>query len=117
MSKDERNSIASLQAEIERLRAALTQSVDSVKRLLAENAALRTEAESGAAVQAFNAIAKLCGCEQWEYPGQLVRDVERLRAALDWFRRRESLIRGALGQDAPAVAEYELLNPKPGAGT
>jgi vacuolar-type H+-ATPase subunit D/Vma8 len=50
------------------------------EKLEAENAALRKEAESGAAVQALNAIAKLCGCEQWEYPGQLVRDVERLRA-------------------------------------
>lgn len=29
-----------------------------------------------AATQAFDAIAELCGCKEWEYPGQVVRDVE-----------------------------------------
>lgn len=42
------------------------------------------------------------------------KEIEALRAKLKWFGDREPLIRGALGQDAPAVAEYELLNPKPG---
>lgn len=36
-----------------------------------------TEPENGdAAEQALDAIAALCGCKTWEYPGQVVRDVE-----------------------------------------
>lgn len=31
-----------------------------------------------AADKAFNAIAKLCGCPEWDYPGQIVRDVQLL---------------------------------------
>jgi hypothetical protein len=31
-----------------------------------------------AATLAFDEIAKLCGCPDWDYPGQLVRDVARL---------------------------------------
>ncbi len=37
-----------------------------------------------AATDALDAIAKLCGCPAWEYPGQVVRDV----AALVTERRR-----------------------------
>jgi hypothetical protein len=40
------------------------------------------EPKSNAATEALDAIAKLCGCEQWQYPGQVVRDVESLRARL-----------------------------------
>jgi len=29
-----------------------------------------------AAMDALNKIAKLCGCEEWDYPGQVVRDVQ-----------------------------------------
>lgn len=31
-----------------------------------------------AAEKALDDIAILCGCPQWEYPGQIVRDVERV---------------------------------------
>ncbi len=34
----------------------------------------------------FDAIAKACGCERWDYPGQLVRDVERVVAERDAAR-------------------------------
>ncbi len=32
-----------------------------------------------AIVDAMDSIAKLCGCPGWDYPGQVVRDVEDLR--------------------------------------
>jgi hypothetical protein len=64
------------------LRAELSHCNDRVTEL---KTALDFQRESygGAAGDAFDAIAKLCGCEQWDYPGQLVRDVERLRAERD----------------------------------
>ena len=33
-----------------------------------------------AAEEALDAIAEICGCPHWEYPGQVVRDVKSLRA-------------------------------------
>lgn len=33
---------------------------------------------TSAAILALSAIAKLCGCAEWEYPGQVVRDVDAL---------------------------------------
>jgi rubrerythrin len=35
--------------------------------------------DASAAVDAFNAIAALLGCPEWDYPGQLVRDVRALK--------------------------------------
>jgi hypothetical protein len=40
---------------------------------------LEAKLEGSAADDAFNAIAALCGCSSWDYPGQLVRDVARLK--------------------------------------
>lgn len=47
---------------------------------LTELQSLRLEkaVRNSAADEAFNAIAILCGCSHWEYPGQLVRDVASL---------------------------------------
>lgn len=42
---------------------------------------------------------------------------QRLHAKLKWFEEREPLVRALCGQDAPAIAEFEFLNPKPGAAT
>lgn len=42
--------------------------------------------DDSAAVDAFDKIAELCGCPEWEYPGQLVRDVEALAAKRDSYR-------------------------------
>lgn len=36
-----------------------------------------------AATEAFDAIAETCGCKDWEYPGQIVRDVEGLKKERD----------------------------------
>ena len=44
-----------------------------------------------AATLAFDAIARAVGCPEWDYPGQLVRDVERLRKERD--EARTALIR------------------------
>lgn len=41
-------------------------------------------AEDTAAMRALDAIAKACGCPQWDYPGQVVRDVQ---SALDEYER------------------------------
>lgn len=47
---------------------------------------LQVDAHNDASTPAFDEIAKLCGCPEWEYPGQVVRDVQNvvkaLRAAL-----------------------------------
>lgn len=50
----------------------------TIERLTEDKAALEEESRCGAAAQAFDDIAKLCGCPHWDYPGQLVRDVETL---------------------------------------
>lgn len=49
-------------------------------------AAVFTDAKTDPATEAFNAIAVACGCAQWDYPGQLVRDVEALVAERDRLR-------------------------------
>ena len=36
-----------------------------------------------ASVKALDDIAALCGCDEWEYPGQVVRDVQFLRQEYD----------------------------------
>lgn len=44
-------------------------------------------AEHGnAATEAFDAIAAACGCPHWDYPGQVVRDVQALAAERDALR-------------------------------
>lgn len=44
---------------------------------------LQAVAEGSApASDALDAIAKACGCPEWEYPGQVVRDVKALAAEL-----------------------------------
>ena len=52
----------------------------SVEDLVAAVAdmALKLDAHEDASTPAFDEIAKLCGCPEWEYPGQVVRDVERV---------------------------------------
>jgi hypothetical protein len=69
------------EGEVAKLRAELSLCHDRVTEL---KTALDSQRESygGAANDAFDAIAELCGCEQWDYPGQLVRDVQALREKL-----------------------------------
>lgn len=37
---------------------------------------------SDATYNAFDALARLCGCPHWDYPGQVVRDVAAMKADL-----------------------------------
>ena len=59
---------------------------DEVKRLKKENATSNNAAE-----KALDAIAAICGCPKWDYPGQVIRDVERL--ARDAKHATETLVR------------------------
>lgn len=52
---------------------------DHISELEEKTARLRSDA----AQKALDDIAKLCGCERWEYPGQVVRDVEQAVAERD----------------------------------
>jgi hypothetical protein len=66
------------------------------------------ESYGGAANDAFSAIAELCGCKQWDYPGQLVRDVERLKAELREAVKRGNSAEEYLGHEKCARIEAEL---------
>lgn len=52
-----------------------------------ERDALRATPADNAATDALGAIAALCGCPAWEYPGQVVRDAEALRKERDRLQR------------------------------
>lgn len=41
-----------------------------------------------ASEEALDAIAAICGCPEWGYPGQVVRDVQRLHDGVQRFGRR-----------------------------
>lgn len=57
-----------------------------------------------AATLAFNDIAALCGCPDWDYPGQIVRDVEAL------VREREVARLGTAPRTtAPTAAQVQAL--------
>lgn len=52
------------------------------------------------ATDALDKIAKMCGCPQWDYPGQVVRDVECLHG----YNARLVNVLGELARHDPAVA-------------
>lgn len=87
--------------------------------------ALRLDAHEDASTPAFDEIAKLCGCPEWEYPGQVVRDVEAVvrerdtlsERASKWVNEYESIIDGlsqklriaeAVRDDARAASQRYL---------
>jgi len=37
--------------------------------------------------KALDAIARICGCSEWEYPEQVVRDVQKLSDSAFWRRQ------------------------------
>jgi hypothetical protein len=61
----------------EQLPEGTPRTVDGIVGAVA-NIALALDAHEDASTPAFDEIAKLCGCPEWEYPGQVVRDVERV---------------------------------------
>jgi len=71
--------------------ARLAQEVECLRAELAE---AKAERNTDAATVAFNAIATATGCSTWEYPGQIVRDVEALVLERDNFRARIAAAEG-----------------------
>jgi hypothetical protein len=52
-------------------------------------AAIEQEQSSdNAAMDALNDVATLCGCPDWEYPGQVVRDVELLKDSVEELKTK-----------------------------
>lgn len=49
-----------------------------------------------AAGKALDAIATACGCSDWEYPGQVVRDVEAVVSEVERFAREVEALRAAM---------------------
>lgn len=69
--------------------------------------ALKLDAHEDASTPAFDEIAKLCGCPQWEYPGQVIRDVERVVKERDELRERLRVAE-AVRDDARAASNRDL---------
>jgi len=55
--------------------------------------------------KAVDEIAALCGCPEWNYPGQLVRDVRHLKDRSDQV---EFLLRSLLSTIYPGQAKVDL---------
>lgn len=49
-----------------------------------------------AAEESLDEIAALCGCPEWDYPGQVFRDVVLLKASAETLRRENQRLREAL---------------------
>jgi hypothetical protein len=55
--------------------------------------AMKLDCHEDASTPAFDEIAKLCGCQTWEYPGQVVRDVQHVVNERDALaKRRDELL-------------------------
>lgn len=83
---------------------------EAIDQIAAERDRLQliADAHEDASTPAFDEIAKLCGCPTWEYPGQVIRDVQLV------VRERDRLTI-ELGASKAAVARleaerYELAN-------
>jgi hypothetical protein len=67
---------------IDRGAAALEEVLEAIGEVL--------EDEASAASDALDSIAVICGCPEWEYPGQVVRDVEGALTALTFAQLRDA---------------------------
>jgi hypothetical protein len=63
------------------------------------------EEDDPAVVKAFDQIAEACGCEEWEYPGQLVRDVEALAEDRDRWKGLFVGIKLPIGAESSPLAD------------
>ncbi len=70
---------------------------------------LADESTGDGATNAFDAIATLCGCPAWDYPGQIVRDVESLVADRDEAR---GIVSAERQRAAGFAAECRRLNER-----
>lgn len=90
--------------------ARLTAELEEVRGRQAASESSHTDA----ATEAFDAIAKACGCPEWDYPGQLVRDVEALAERL---RVREDDYQTLLDAHAEMVRERNEADERAAAAT
>jgi hypothetical protein len=67
----------SVWVELRNLHARLDSFDDQLSEIAEVLRELR-QAKDNAGVRALDQIAALCGCAEWHYPGQIVRDVEAL---------------------------------------
>lgn len=70
------------------------------EKLRTKLAEAEARADSTAADDAFDAIAVLCGCPEWHYPGQIVRDVEMLKSRAEAAEKKLEI---AINATAPQV--------------
>lgn len=52
--------------------------------------------DGAASLDAFDAIAAMVGCSEWDYPGQLVRDVQTLKGRAERAESRLAAMRRSL---------------------
>lgn len=69
---------------------------------------IAVDAYKTASEPAFDEIAKLCGCPQWDYPGQLIRDVQNVVQERDNLRGDLDDARAKLRREQDARAELRL---------
>ncbi len=78
----------------------------------AEELNLRAPHEPDAGEDALDAIAAACGCPDWEYPGQVVRDVEEVVRERDELRVKGltgDLMTEARGTISDAIRQLEAF--------
>lgn len=66
--------------------------------------------DQDAAIVALNKIAAACGCPQWDYPGQVVRDVLALAKERDELRMRCDLAGAQLSMVASEICGDSKLH-------
>ena len=74
---------------------------EAIIDLVGAFATLIRQEGASAAKEALDKIATISGCEQWDYPGQVVRDVAALRDKLD-DREEFEVKLGAHIEECPA---------------
>ncbi len=74
------------------------------QELTLEQARLAADCCKDACGPAFDEIAKLCGCPTWEYPGQVIRDVQGVVAERDRLRADRATLIAATRADATRIA-------------
>jgi hypothetical protein len=58
----------------------------------------KSEPRDDAATDALDAIAVICECQSWDYPGQLVRDVANMKARLFEVRRENEALKARVAE-------------------
>ncbi len=83
-------------AELRRQNAALIAEVGTLRSERAELLA-RIEGNGRTVTTRLDRLAEICGCPEWQYPGQVVRDVEAMAAELDATIVERDKLRAQLG--------------------